>query len=131
MSVRQIEIDKIITYLKSITAIHNITWDRIYFWLPISDEQVWTYITINILWEQQSFLNKWTLLEFRFIGHNTNATFNSLLILKNLVSNEFLSNKSLSSFYVYNCYEDWWLNNWYDEKNRRVVIQDYRFYFLN
>jgi len=131
MSVRQIEIDKIITYLKSITAIHNITWDRIYFWLPISDDQVWTYITINILWEQQSFLNKWTLLEFKFIGHNENTTFNSLLILKNLVSNQFLSNKSLSSFYVYNCYEDWGLNNWYDEKNRRVIVQDYRFYFLN
>lgn len=127
----QIKVDEIITFLKSKSNIKAITWERIYFWQPITDDLPWLYITINILWEQQSIMNKWTLLEFRFIAHNDTTTFSSLLNLKNLVSNELYSSKKLSNFYSYNCYEDWGLNNWYDEKNRKVIIQDYRFYFLS
>lgn len=127
----QIKIDEIITYLKSKSTIKAITWERVYFWKPSTDEQAWIYITINILGEQQSIMDKWTLLEFRFIAHNDTVTFASLLNLKNLVSNEFYSSKKLSNFNTYNCYEDWGLNNWYDEKNRKVIIQDYRFYFLS
>ncbi len=127
---KQIEVDKIISYLQDTIAISAITWDRIYFWKPISDIINWIYMTINILWEQQAFLNKWTLLEFRFIGHNTNVKFSELLALKNLVSEEFESNVNIDWFYSYNCYEESWFKNWYDEKNRKVIIQDYRFYFV-
>lgn len=127
---KQINIADIINYLKNVIAINAIVWDRIYFWLPITDDQQGTYITINILWEQQAFLNKWTLLEFRFIAHDTNTTFNSLLSLKNIVSNELFSKKELIDFNVYNCYEENGFKNGYDEKNRKVIIQDYRFYFI-
>ena len=127
---KQIEIDKIISYLQDTIAISAIVWDRIYFWKPISDIINWIYITINILGEQQAFLNKGTLLELRFIAHDTNIKFSELLALRKVVSEEIISNKNLDWFYTYNCYEEGWFKNWYDEKNRKVVIQDYRFYFV-
>lgn len=127
---KQVEVDKIITYLNTVSGITAITWSRIYFWLPISDEQAGIYITINIIWEQQAFLNKGTLLEVRFIANDTDVTFKSLMDLRKLVSDELLSSKKFGSFNTYNCYEVWNTNNWYDSKNRKVVIQDYRFYFL-
>ncbi|MDD3302280.1 MAG: hypothetical protein PHN31_01895 [Candidatus Gracilibacteria bacterium] len=127
---KQIEVDKIISYLQDTIAISAITGDRIYFGKPISDIINGIYMTINILGEQQAFLNKGTLLEFRFIGHNTNVKFSELLALKNLVSEEFESNVNIDGFYSYNCYEESGFKNGYDEKNRKVIIQDYRFYFV-
>lgn len=126
----QIDIPAIIKHLKSKTNIKAITWDRIYFWLPITDTQSWIYITLNILWEQQAIMDKGTLIEFRFIWNNENTTFAQLLTLKNLVSWELYSSKKLDDFICYNCYEENWFKNWYDDKNRKVIIQDYRFYFI-
>ena len=132
MSVKQVQIWEIIDYLLSIPSIEAIVDDRIYFGLPINDTQEGIYITINILSEIQSFLNKWTILEFKFIAPNIDTPFSELLDLRSLVSDELYSKlKFSSSFSSYNCYEDWNFKNWYDEKNRRILIQDYRIYFLN
>lgn len=126
----QVDIPAIIKHLKSKTNIKTITWERIYFWLPITDTQSGIYITLNILWEQQAIMDKGTLIEFRFIWNNENTTFAQLLALKNLVSWELYSSKKLDDFVCYNCYEENWFKNWYDDKNRKVIIQDYRFYFI-
>jgi len=121
----QVEPKNIIAYLNA-----KITWlgNRIIFWLPI-EEQSGIYLTLNILTESQADYSKWTLFEFAFIGHNEEVSFEDLLAFRELVSNELIGNKDLSGFYVYGCSEDGGFINGYDEKNRKVIKQNYRFYF--
>ena len=126
MAIKQIGITNIIAYLNTVISLGN----RIYFGQPI-DIPSGDYITINILSETNRNNNKGTLLEFSFIGVSEWVTFSSLLNYRKTISNSLTGNKSLSGFYVYWCNEDGGLINWYEEKNRKIVKQNYRFYFTN
>lgn len=123
---RQIDVPKIIDYLDG--QIPSLWW-RITFGKPIN-EPTGIYVTIFILSEARAHANKGTLLEFSFIGHDESVTFTDLMDFKTQVSDLLTGNKDLSGFYVYGCNEDWSFINWYDDKNRKVIKQSYRFYFI-
>jgi hypothetical protein len=126
----QIAVGTIITYLNTIDDLTDIVWDRIFFWFPISDVQDWIYIAINIITERRDRCSKWTYLEFKIIANDNNVTFDSLLAVRNIISDYFIGNKDMSWFYVYWVNEDGTFKNGYDEKNRKVIIQDYLFNYV-
>ena len=120
---KDIKISKIIEYIVNL----NVVWNRVYFWQPINEPNQ-DYITINIISEQQPRYNKGTLLEFAFLGGTERTTFNTLLGYRLSISNNITWPKTWFDCYWVN--EDGWFINWYDDKNRKVVKQDYRFYFV-
>jgi hypothetical protein len=118
-------ISNIITYLNTITAITNIVSNRIFWWVP-KTEQTLDYLTINIITENQpTDVEKRNRIEFRYIWWNSDTTYLTLQTLDNLI----LSNMN-------NYKQDWVYKtvisnfaNWYDEKQRKVMIRDLFIYY--
>lgn len=123
----QVQVDKVIAYMNTVTAITDVLSNRIFFGQPI-EEQSWIYLTINIIAESNAEMNKWTLSEFRFIGPSWN-TFKELMDIRAIVSNNMLWRKSFDTFTCYWVTEET-MRQWYGGKDEKIVIQDYRFYFV-
>ena len=117
---RTINIATLINYLNTKTSITNIVWNRIFFWLPNS-EQTQDYITINIISENRptSVENK-NRVEFRYIWWNTSTTFITLQILDNIIFEEL---ENYKQDWVYKVINSNYFN-WYDEKWRKFVLRD-------
>lgn len=112
----------------SITAI---TGSRIYFGEPV-DEPTGTYITINIVSENQRFANKATRIDVRFIAHDQDTRYRQLMDLRNIVIDELATDGTtvdMGWFVVYGIVEEGGVVNGYNEKGHRVVIQDFLVYF--
>jgi hypothetical protein len=117
---RTINIATLINYLNTKTSITNIVWNRIFFWLPNS-EQTQDYITINIISENRptSVENK-NRVEFRYIWWSTATTFITLQILDNIIFEEL---ESYKQDWVYKVINSNYFN-WYDDKWRKFVLRD-------
>jgi hypothetical protein len=121
---KQLNIAKIIDYLNN-----NLT-VPVYHWLPLNESNS-NYIVVSIINENLFGANKNTILNFSFNCFDDNWTFGSLLTLRETVSNLFFKNVAFSN--DFNCYlvaETGNFKEWYNEKNRKTISQDYKFYFV-
>ena len=120
-------ISNLITYLNTIWWITAITWSRIFWGLPKS-EQTSTYMTVNIITETQpTDVEKRNRIEFRMIWGDNKTTYNTLKTLDDLVVSSI---RDYTWDWVYKAVI-WNLVNWYDNKNRKVYIRDLIIYYTN
>lgn len=129
MTLKDIKVDQIITYLISVWAVSALVSNRIYWGEP-NKEQTANYITIAIASEANWEMNRWTLLEFRFIAWDKEVKFATLMAIRNAVSAAMLWIRTMWTFNPYSVVEES-KRDWYDTKDRKVILQDYRFYFAN
>lgn len=131
--INQIQVDKIIEYLNTVTDITDVVSNRIYRWEPSSEDQPWTYITVNQISETSTLRNKGTRLEFRFIAHDEDTKYRQLYDLQAIMTNTLVVDCNTIDFNWFVCY---WVEELstniqgIDDKWRKNVLKDYRFYFL-
>lgn len=114
------QLSNLIDYLNTITDITDKVGNRIFWWIP-KYEQTEDYITLNIITENQpTKVEKRNRIEIRYIWWNTETTYSTLQTIDNVVLNSLIDYK-----------QDWVYKttisnyaNWYDEKQRRVLIRD-------
>jgi hypothetical protein len=128
---QQIDIPAFINHLNTDSSITAITSNRIYFWLPTSN-QTWIYITVSVRREYQDIVNKAADLRIRFIAHNETVKLSQLYNLRKLFVNHFVKDNwalSFSNFYWFaetsTCFDD------YLDWNRPYVEIWLRAYLLN
>ena len=118
-------IASLIAYLNTITAITTIVWNRIYWWVP-KNEETQTYLTISIISEvQPTDVEKRNRVEFRMIWGDTKATYSTLKTLDDLIVSNI---RNYTTNWVYRV-AIWNLIDWYDSKNRKILIRDLIIYY--
>ena len=84
-----INIWEIIDYMNTISDITDITWDRIYYWLP-SEEPNDIYITVSVVSNIViSEAEQKTRIEFKIIAWDENWKFSDLQALSEILFNTF------------------------------------------
>lgn len=129
----QIQIDQIIDYMNSVSAITSLVGNRIYRGSPFNEDNSPTatdypYIIVNIISESNAEFNKWTLLEFVYVN-NKDGSFKSLMDVRKTVVDNLLWQRQLWLQNVYNITEEA-IRQWFDTKDQKLVIQDMRFNFI-
>jgi len=120
-------VKEIIDYLITKTSITNLIWNRIFYWLPNSD-QLQTYLTINQITENSPLdLQTITRLEFRFIWWDVNINYSTLENIENIVRTELLK---FTWEKVYKIIVSNKVNG-YDNKSRKIIIRDFLIYNTN
>lgn len=126
----ELSLPDIITALNAMPDISGIVWSRIYWGSPKLDTQPWIYMTVNTISEIPDITNKVTRVEFRFYWHNDSVTYANLMDLKNKVTNNLLKTFDFNWFSVYKITEGTQYMSTIDEKNRKLLLKDYFFYYL-
>ena len=127
-----IDIPNIIDFLNTQTAITDITGSRIFWWTPSDEDEIlWIYMTVGIVTEvQASDCEKRDRIEFRMLWDNENTTYKSLKELDNILFDLLQTTQDYNWFEVYKVVNQN-LVSWYDPKNRKVLIRDMIFYYVN
>lgn len=114
------QLSNLINYLNTITSITDKVGNRIFWGIPIT-EQTEDYITVNIVTENQpTKVEKRNRIEFRIIWWDTATTYDTLQdIDKELVN----SLRDYTQDWVYKTTISNYAN-WYDEKQRKVLVRD-------
>ena len=127
-----ISVPKIITYIKTITAITNIVGQNIFFWVPKSDADITTdiYLVINIISQVPSYSQRQARLEFRFCSKTDWVTLQSLIDLQwlataNLCFESYNWVKDFTWFTVVSFIEWWQFLPFRDDLDRNILIKDY------
>ena len=127
-----IDINNIIIDLIADVPLNALVSDRIYWWAPKRETQTWIYIIVNIVTGNTNIIEKKNRVEFRIISHNEDVTFWDLKIvqetLMTALNQTAEEQKDYNGFKVYRVVESN-IINMYDEKNRKVLIQDIIFNF--
>ena len=125
-----LNIANIITYLATKPTVVSALWNRIFLWEP-EIEQTENYLTINIISEQIVETDqRSSRLEFRYIWKNKTISFQTLANIEKIVYDYITIRENMNGFIPYKVYsED--LVNTYDQKQRKVLIRDIIFYYVN
>ncbi len=114
------QLNNIINYLNTITAITDIVWNRIFFWIP-KTEQTQDYMTLNIITETQpTIAEKRNRIEFRYIAGNTTTLYSTLQTLDDELMTAMLNYKQDGVYKV--VIQN--LVNLYDDKQRKILLRD-------
>jgi len=111
-------------------SISWLIWDKIFWWEP-NLEQEQDYLVLNIVWERNTEVNKQTRIEFRLNWHNQETTFATLMNIRKEIINQIVNERNFWTFENYWVVEHNSLANWIWEKNRKIVVFDISFYFIN
>lgn len=115
---------EIIDFLNTKSDITDLVWNRIFYWIP-ADEQTQDFITINIVsWNRPMEVEEKTRLEIRVIAWDTSSLLSELQNITNIVYQNLLTYKYQWIFKLLKVNNV----NWFDEKKRKVFIQDLIFY---
>jgi len=118
-------LNNLITYLNTKAWITSIVSNRIFWGVP-KTEQTSDYMTVNIITETQpADVEKINRVEFRYIWWDTTTSYSTLQTLDTELLNALNDYKS-----------DWVYKtvisnfaNWYDKKQRKVMIRDILIYY--
>ena len=118
-------ISNLIDYLNTITGITDIVWNRIFWWIP-KTEQTEDYMTVNIITETEpTIAEKRNRIEFRMIWGDTNTTYWTLqtLDIELMTVLRDYTGDGVYKTVISN------LANLYDDKQRKVYIRDILIYY--
>lgn len=119
------QLNNLIIYLNTITDITNIVSNRIFWGVP-DTEQTLDYMTLNIITETEpTKVEKRNRIEFRYIWGDTNTSYSTLQTLDTAVLNAL---RDYTGQWVYKTVISNFAN-WYDNKQRKVMIRDVQIYF--
>lgn len=120
------QLDNIILYLNTITDITDIVGDRMWLWVP-DTEQTLDYMTLNIITETEpTKVEKRNRIEFRYIWGDTNTSYTTLQALDTAVLNAL---RDYTGQWVYKTVISNFAN-WFDNKQRKVMIRDLLIYYV-
>jgi len=128
-----LKIENIVSYLKSVSAITNLVWQRIYYWEPMR-EQTGPYIIINQVWQNiVDTVTKSALLEIRIVWNDENVTKKQLVNIIDIVESYIITTNSYQKYIdtTFKIVEWWSFEILVDSKNRQLLIKNYIFYFLS
>ena len=127
---KEINITWIISAINSDAALNSIFNGRVFRWAPISDNQNWIFLIVNIVQggSLDNPVTKSVRLEFKVFWNNKTVNYDSLIDAWNKISTFFIENAKLSDFWCYKVAIVWSPVQLIDEKDRKLIINDLIFY---
>lgn len=129
---QRLEIQKIIAHIKTIPEVISAIWENIFWGLPKSEKNE-DYLCLTEVTESQDEVWAFSRVEFRFIACNDKTNWNHLYDIERAITNA-ISNKWMVDFNWFKAYKvkiDLNVFSWYDEKQRKIYVRDYIFYYTN